>query len=254
MLFRRAILGCYLLAMLTATALPALASVSDHEAQPSPPSPVRFVVVLDPAHGGSDPGAKLSPALKEKIVTLALARRLRFLLAAHGISVVMTRTGNTNPPLATRAGVANHADAAACLILHVTASGVGLHLFTSSLSPEPRSAVPLWATAQAGYVNQSLRLSSDIDNAFAHTSIPVILGRTYLDPLDNLTCPAVAIELAPKSPHGLARAQSVDNPAYQTIILKAIVAGLLQWRQDWSHEKKHEPHSKKPSRQRSQKP
>ncbi len=195
-----------------------------------------FVVVIDAAHGGSDLGARLSPALDEKTVTLALARRLRSLLAAHGISVVMTRTGDTALPMATRAGIANHAHAAACLILHATDSGVGVHLFTSSLSPAPRPEIPAWGTAQAGYIHQSVRLSSDVDAAFIHTTVPVIVGRTFLQPLDNLTCPALAIELAPKPSSTLTSAKSVDNPGYQSTVLNAIVTGILQWQQDWSHQ------------------
>ncbi len=209
----------------------------------SPPQPAyslnpssRFTVVLDAAHGGSDLGAKLSPTLDEKSVTLALARRLRTLLLTHGIATVMPRTADTNVPMATRAGIANHAHAAACIILHATATGVGIHLFTSSLAPAPPTAAPAWDTAQAAYVNQSIRLSSDVDAAFEHTSVPVVVGRTYLRPLDNLTCPAIAIELAPKPSSDLVRAKSVDNPAYQSTVLNAIVAGILQWQQDWSRQ------------------
>lgn len=217
------------------TLLAALGTASRLRAQQPPPPPVRhFVIVLDPAHGGSDSGAKISPALEEKTVTLEMAAHLRTLLQSRGFNVVMTRTGDTYPDLTTRAGVANHAQAAACLILHATASGVGVHLFTSSLSAAPRTAVPAWATAQAGYVNASIRLSSDIDGALSSTGIPVIVGRTFLQPLDNLTCPAVAIELAPMQSGSITRGETLDDPHYQTQVLTAVAAALVQWRQDWS--------------------
>lgn len=193
-----------------------------------------FTVVLDAAHGGSNLGAKLSPTLDEKTVTLTLALHLRSLLAAHGVSVIMTRTTDTDLPMATRADIANHAHAAACIVLHATATGAGIHLFTSSLAPAPPSVAPAWETAQAAYVEQSVRFSSDIDAAFEHTSIPIVVGRTFLRPLDNLTCPAIAIELAPKPATGLASAKSVNDLGYQSAALNAIVAGVLQWRQDWN--------------------
>lgn len=195
-----------------------------------------FTIVLDAAHGGSNLGAKLSPTLDEKSVTLALARHLRSLLASRGIPVVMTRNSDTNVPMDTRAGIANHAHAAACLILHATDTGVGVHLFTSSLSPAPPTPAPAWDTAQSAYIHQSIRLSSDVDAAFEHTHIPTVVGRTFLQPLDNLTCPALAIELAPKPASGLSGAKSVNNPGYQSAVLKAIVAGILQWRRDWSRQ------------------
>ena len=226
-------LRCALVCLSLLLALPALAQ------QKTPPPPVprpapAFVIVLDAAHGGDDSGAKISPALEEKDVTLELATHLRAMLAARGISVVMTRTGDTDPDMATRAGLANHAQAAGCLILHATASGTGVHLFTSSLASVPRKAVPAWATAQAGYVSASIRLSSDLDAALTPTGIPVIVGRTFLQPLDNLTCPAVAIELAPEQSGSVTRGETLADPHYQTQVLEAVAAALVQWRQDWS--------------------
>jgi len=67
------------LALLAAAATLAAAQV------PSAPT-ARFVVVLDAAHGGDDPGARLSGGQSEKNFTLALSIRLRSLLAARGIS------------------------------------------------------------------------------------------------------------------------------------------------------------------------
>lgn len=146
----------------------------------------------------------------------------------------MTRTTDTSIPMAIRAGIANHAHAAACIILHATATGTGIHLFTSSLASAPPAPAPAWDTAQSAYIPQSVRLSSDIDAAFDQTHIPTVVGRTFLQPLDNLTCPAIAIELAPTLPSGLASTKSVDDPAYQSAVLNAILAGILQWQQDWS--------------------
>ena len=51
-------------------------------------------VVLDPGHGGRDPGALGAYGLREKDVTLRLARALRPRLVARGFRVVMTRDGD----------------------------------------------------------------------------------------------------------------------------------------------------------------
>lgn len=209
---------------------PALPAPPPHPAQPA------YSVVIDAAHGGQDSGAKLSATEDEKTVTLAFAEHLRALLNARGISNIMTRTDDSGVPLTTRADVANHAQAAACLILHATASGTGVHLFTSSLPPAQRSTMPQWTSAQAGYVEQSLKLSSDLDSALAHANIPVIVGRTYLAPLDNLTCPAVALEVAPIRPGSISKGEAVDDASYQTAVLNAVAAALLQWREDWKQQ------------------
>lgn len=235
-LLRRAALAFCLLFSLAASA-----QRGNNSGVPSPFTSSRnpvsnFTVVIDAAHGGSDLGAKLSPTLDEKSVTLTLAEHLRSLLAAHRISVVMARTSDLSLPLSARADIANHAKAGACLILHATTSGVGIHLFTSSLASAPLTHALAWDSAQSAYVNQSVRLSSDIDASFEHTTVPVIVGRTFLRPLDNLTCPAIAIELAPKPSSDLTSAKSVENPGYQSTVLNAIVAGILQWQQDWSHQ------------------
>jgi N-acetylmuramoyl-L-alanine amidase len=51
----------------------------------------RQMIVLDPAHGGTDGGARIDDHTEEKDVTLAMAGRLRSLLAARGFTAVSTR-------------------------------------------------------------------------------------------------------------------------------------------------------------------
>lgn len=58
--------------------------------KPSPPTPV---VILDPGHGGWDPGA--IGYVIEKQITLDVALRVRKLLEAQGVKVIMTRTSDT---------------------------------------------------------------------------------------------------------------------------------------------------------------
>ena len=99
--------------------------------------PVRTLVVLDPAHGGPDPGAKLGEQGLEKDVTLALAAKLRPALTAAGFSVVSTRDADLANALTTdqRAEMANRPRALACLVLHATGAGSGVHVYASPLQP-----------------------------------------------------------------------------------------------------------------------
>jgi N-acetylmuramoyl-L-alanine amidase len=205
-----------------------------------------FSVVLDAAHGGANTGARIASNLAEKDLTLALSGRLRTTLAAQGIAVVVTRESDTDPPIHQRAGMANHALASACLVLHATATGTGVHLFTSSLPPTvANSSVPAnpaamnlvpWQTAQAMWIARSLRLSSEINSALGHAGIPTTLGVASVAPLDNLNCPAVAVEIAPLANSAANQALSISDGKYQQRIIDALVSAILEWRTDWKQQ------------------
>lgn len=219
-------------------------------AAPAAPAPMaatpQFSVVIDAAHGGADTGAHLTEKLDEKELVLDLSVELRSMLSAHGIPVTTTREMDVSLSPLRRAEVANHRAAGACIVLHATASGQGVHLFTSSLPPASPAKFLPWDTAQAAYVQSSLRLSSEINSALTHADIPVTLGRTFLAPMDNLACPAVAVEVAPlgRSLMGKASLEAgkrsdaqptpVTDPGYQKQIVSALVAAIEEWQHDLS--------------------
>ncbi|MGC2162112.1 MAG: N-acetylmuramoyl-L-alanine amidase [Silvibacterium sp.] len=202
---------------------------------PAPPPQVapRFLVLLDAAHGGSDTGARLTPTLLEKDLTLDLANQLRSLLSARGIGVSTTRISDETLSADNRAEIANHTPFAACILIHATATGSGVHLYTPSLAPAPLVKFMPWQTAQSAYVTQSLKLSSDIDSALAHAEIPVTLGRTSLQPMDSFACPAVAVEVAPLVGGVSTQGKPITDEAYQRTILDALAAAIEEWRNDW---------------------
>lgn len=76
------------------------------------------VVVLDPGHGGHDPGALGARGTPEKEVVLAVSLRLRELLRDKGARVVMTRADDTAVGLYERAEVARSAGADVFLSVH----------------------------------------------------------------------------------------------------------------------------------------
>jgi N-acetylmuramoyl-L-alanine amidase len=75
------------------------------------------VVVIDPGHGGADPGVSVGE-VREKDLTLALARLVRTELELQGIRVVLTRNDDRDPPPLERAELANRAAADLVLSLH----------------------------------------------------------------------------------------------------------------------------------------
>lgn len=197
---------------------------------PHAPSPVRFVVVVDAAHGGDDTGGHLSDGQLEKNATLALSVRLRSLLAARGIEVVTTREGDQSLTPTQRAEIANRANAQACISVHAAETGSGVHLFTSSLPPAPVVKVAPWKTAQAGWVTRSLALAGALNSALTQAGAPVTLGRTALPGIDSMTCPAVAIEIAPERDKDKTITAEPDSADYQARIAASLAAGLLEWR------------------------
>jgi N-acetylmuramoyl-L-alanine amidase len=79
-------------------------------------------VVLDPGHGGRDPGALGPHGLREKDVTLRLARALRPRLVARGFRVVMTRDGDRTLSLEERTALAEGVGGDVFVSLHANAS------------------------------------------------------------------------------------------------------------------------------------
>ena len=224
-----------------AASLSAWASPLEQAAQQQPTLPPRssaavqpqFLIVLDAAHGGADTGAHLAAHLDEKDLVLALSIRLRSMLSARGIPVATTRESDVTLEPAQRAAMANAHKPAACLILHASDSGSGIHLFTSSLPPaQPTTFLP-WDQAQAAYLQKSLRWAAEINSAMTHAGVPVTLGRTAMQPLDNMTCPAAAVEIAPLTKEG-AMTAALTDPDYQARILAGLAAAVESWRRDWN--------------------
>ena len=81
----------------------------------------RPIVVIDPGHGGRDPGAvSVSGTVAEKQLTLALARELRDRLVERGrVRVALTRDSDRYLTLEERAGVARALGASLFLSIHM---------------------------------------------------------------------------------------------------------------------------------------
>ncbi len=212
----------------------------------APPAPTpRFVVVLDAAHGGADSGGTLKDSngaiQTEKAITLALSVHLRSLLAARGITVVTTRESDAAVEDNRRAEIANHANARACISLHATQSGAGIHIFTSSLAPAEPARLIAWKTAQAAFVTRSLALAGDVNSALQHAGMTVTLGRTALTAVDSMSCPTVAVEVAPEAASAGVPPISPSETEYQTRVIQALAAAILEWRTNAPHAEETQP-------------
>jgi len=82
-------------------------------------------IVLDPGHGGPESGAVGQGGLTEKELNLAVARLVVDDLAAQGVTVALTRTGDYRQTLASRAFVATAMHAKAFISIHHNAEPDG---------------------------------------------------------------------------------------------------------------------------------
>ena len=100
-------------------------------------------IVIDPGHGGHDPGAR-SHGLRESEVVLDIAHRLeRRLLTQPGVEVVLTRRDDTYIPLAERTAMANREQADLFLSIHANAShnhrARGVETYFLNFAPDPNA-------------------------------------------------------------------------------------------------------------------
>src|SRR5262252_8240566 len=90
---------------------------------PSEPEPAVRTIVIDPGHGGENPGARGPAGTLEKDVALAIGRRLRAeLVNARGLQVFLTREKDVDVDLDERTAIANNYKADLFVSIHVNGS------------------------------------------------------------------------------------------------------------------------------------
>jgi N-acetylmuramoyl-L-alanine amidase len=165
------------------------------------------VVVLDPAHGGADPGAHGSSGIVESDVVLSFARLLRISLEAQGLRVILTRQANDGPSFDDRSKSANAQRGAIFITLHVSSTGqpgtVRVYSLTQDAMSQtgrvsPRSGLVPWDLAQANFVNQSRRLAEliQIQMAQRFQGSPETPLTAPVRQLRTVAAPAVAVEVS----------------------------------------------------------
>jgi N-acetylmuramoyl-L-alanine amidase len=110
------------------------------------------LIVIDPGHGGRDPGAVGVLGTLEKTIALTVARELRRALLATGrYRVVLTREGDVSLTLQARLAFARRSRAALLVSLHAdSAPGArGASAYTLSTSPlRPAASASVGSSAR----------------------------------------------------------------------------------------------------------
>lgn len=204
--------------------------------QPQPPTPVpgtaptpspavpRYFAVVDASHGGEDHGETLSTALLEKDVTVALARSLRQELQSRGISTLVLRDSDANLSVDQRAIYANAGRAAIYIALHAASSGKGVRVYTALLpfGGDDHGLFRSWTTAQHDALSLSQSTASAVAGELQKRQVPVRALAAPLRPLNNVTGPAIAVELAPEG----SDVNQLMAPDYQQLVTSAVATAI----------------------------
>jgi N-acetylmuramoyl-L-alanine amidase len=134
-------------------------------------------IILDPGHGGKDPGA-MGFGLKEKDIVLKLAKKLAPILEKQlNCEVVLTRSDDTFIPLEERTAVANtngHTNADLFVSLHVnaheSASITGIETYYLNLTSDPE-AMRVAAKENATTTHQMSDLQELLSNMMKNSKI-----------------------------------------------------------------------------------
>ncbi|NQT89680.1 MAG: N-acetylmuramoyl-L-alanine amidase [Candidatus Omnitrophica bacterium] len=229
--------------------------------QPAPEYAIRRVVI-DSGHGGRDPGAIGEFGVREKKITLDIAKRLKHYLEGSGIKVVLTRDRDTFISLWKRANVANKQNADFFISIHANASRSkyvkGFEIFylseavddnaraiaaaenaslkyESSSFGDRRPSNSLEATIWDLKYSENRRVSIELADCIAKAAYRrlgvrnrgVKAARFYV--LKGAEMPSVLIEVGFLS--NRQEAAKLNTSKYREKVAKAIATGILDYKQ-----------------------
>ena len=174
----------------------------------------RLVVVVDPGHGGPDPGAVGIGGLQEKGITLDISRQVAARLAQQGVQVIMTREDDRDLDLEPRVVLAERANASLFVSIHANAI---------SLSRPDVNGLETY------YYSSGERLARTIHNSVLQgTGVRdrgVRSARFYV--LRRTSMPSVLVEVGFVT--GAEDAARLSTSSYRTQMADAIARGVLQY-------------------------
>lgn len=174
----------------------------------------QIVIVLDPGHGGSDPGAVGIGGLSETDIVNPMSHRIRDLLEEQGVRVILTREDNRTVDLQPRVELANRLNANLFVSLHANAI---------SMSRPDVNGIETY------YFQSGQQLARTIHGhlleATGGPNRGVRTARFYV--LRHTRMPAVLLELGFVT--GNQDARRLADPQYRERLSQAIARGILQY-------------------------
>lgn len=189
----------------------------------TPPNPVprsvpngRAVVMIDPGHGGPDPGAVGIGGLQEKGVVLDISRQVAGLLQQQGVQAVLTRADDRDLDLEPRVQMAEQTNATVFVSIHANAI---------SMSRPDVNGLETYYHQSGGQLAQTIH--QNVLQATGASDRGVRQARFYV--LRKTSMPSVLVEVGFVT--GQEDATRLSNPAYRSQMAVAIARGILQYLQ-----------------------
>jgi N-acetylmuramoyl-L-alanine amidase len=201
---------------------------------------VRFFVMVDAGHGGTETGARFTDQLSEKEVTLAIARRLRTELQNRGVPAVLLRDTDSNLSLDQRAVASNGQRAGLYVSIHAGGPGTGVRVYTALMPSPAPSPLPSekkkenfgpfvpWETAQANFLDRSRIVANSVVTEMSDNKVNATMASAPVPPLNSIAAPAFAIEVAP--PLANPAPDALSTVSYQQTLAVAMATAIVNAR------------------------
>jgi N-acetylmuramoyl-L-alanine amidase len=159
-------------------------------------------VVLDPAHGGTDLGARGTEGIRESDVVMQFAAQVKKSLEFQGFQVILTRDSNDNPSFDDRSARVNAQRGAVFITLHVASTGLAgtARVYVMPDLPpadRPNGLIP-WDKAQGPFVGLSKKLGDLVQAELAKRfkGSPTTAQVAPVRQLRTTAAPAIAVEIS----------------------------------------------------------
>jgi len=177
----------------------------------------KFLVVIDPGHGGLDPGAIGIGGIRETDIVLEVSKMVKKLLSEKGVKVRLTRENEVDLDLPPRVALANKINADVFVSIHANAS-----------RGKRREINGLETFYYKGWKGRSLakRIQKQILRVSPGSpNRGVKQGRFYV--IKNTNMPAVLVEIGFLT--GRLDARRLEKSAHRKRIAYAIAKGILEY-------------------------
>jgi N-acetylmuramoyl-L-alanine amidase len=160
------------------------------------------IVVLDPAHGGTDLGARGTGGVRESEIVLEFATQVRTALESHGFQVMQTRQGNENPSFDDRSAIANAQRGAMFVTLHIGSTGLPgtarVYVMSDLPASDDTTGLIPWDRAQAPFLPLSRKLGDLVQGFLSqrYKGSPGAAQAAAVRQLRTTAAPAIAVEVS----------------------------------------------------------
>jgi N-acetylmuramoyl-L-alanine amidase len=193
-------------------------SLAQGDSTPIPVRPGARVVVIDPGHGGRDPGAIGARGLQEKEVVLSVSKQVMAKLRRRGINAMLTRSDDREIDLAPRVAQAARVRANVFVSIHANAislsrpdiNGLETYYYGSAEGRQLAKAIHSQVLRNRGVKDRGIRQA-----------------RFYV--IRRTSMPAVLVEVGFVT--GAQDSVRLASPTYRTALAESIAQGILDYLQ-----------------------